>query len=409
MKKFKLPTSYKSNIIESTRQLREKIDPRKKDISPTIIELENIHFYIGRHFGFCYGVKNAIEICYSALKNNPHKNIYLLSEMIHNQIVNNDLLEKGISFIMDTKGKQLIDWNTITSDDIVIIPAFGTSLEIIQILKEKNINTEKFDTTCPFVSKVWNRAELIAKKGYTIIVHGKANHEETRSTFSRAQKHGATIIVENIKDVQLLCQLMITKDEITFQNHFKNKYSKSFDFKTDLSKIGVVNQTTMLASETKDIISLFTNTFENLYGKEYAQDHIANTRDTLCYATNENQESTISLLENNVDLAIIVGGYNSSNTTHLVELSTKKTNTFFINSEEKISLDNSILHFDIDKGKEVLTKKFLPNRKCKVILTSGASCPDVILEEIMIKLAKIKNQPLNKNAILDKIRLRYNN
>ena len=279
----------------------------------------------------------------------------------------------------------------------------------MKIGKEKNISIEKFDTTCPFVAKVWNRAELIAKKGYTIIVHGKANHEETRSTFSRAQKHGATIIVENIKDVQLLCQLMKDNDEVTFQKQFKNKYSKAFDFKNDLTKIGVVNQTTMLASETKHIINLFTNTLEELYGKDSIQDHIANTRDTLCYATNENQESTISLLNNNVDLAIIVGGYNSSNTTHLVELSSKKTNTFFINSEKKISLDNSILHFDIEKQQEVLIKNFLPKKKCKVILTSGASCPDIILEEIMIKLAEIKNQPLKKDVILEKIRLRYNN
>ena len=407
MKKFNLPNSYTSSIIESTRELREKIDPRKKDISPTIIELENVNFYIGRHFGFCYGVKNAIEICYKALDNYPQKKIYLLSEMIHNQIVNNDLLEKGVSFIMNTQGHQLIEWNVVKSDDIVIVPAFGTSLETLQILKEKNIKIEKFDTTCPFVSKVWNRSELIAKKGYTIIVHGKANHEETRSTFSRAKKHGPTIIVENIKDVKLLCKLMKNPNDTTFQMHFKNKCSKSLNTKTDLIKIGVVNQTTMLASETKEIINLFTNTLQDLHKKDDVQEYIANTRDTLCYATNENQESTISLLTHNVDLAIIVGGYNSSNTTHLVELASKKTNTFFINSAKKISLENHIKHFDIETKKEVLTKSFLPNKKCNIILTSGASCPDIILEEIMIKLAQIKNQELNKETILNKLKIKY--
>ena len=406
MKKFDIPSNYSANIIDSIRRIREKNDPRKKDISPSIIQLEKIDFYIGRHFGFCYGVKNAIEICYNAIKNYPNKKIYLLSEMIHNQLVNQDLKENGISFIMDTQGKQLIKWDLISENDIVIIPAFGTSLEVLKILDAKNIKTEKFNTTCPFVSKVWNRSKAIAKQGFTTIIHGKANHEETRSTFSRAKKYGPAIIVETMDDVHNLCTLI--KDN---QNEksilFENKISPKFDFNTDLKKVGVVNQTTMLASETKKIIELITTTFQEIHQKEDVQNYITNTRDTLCYATNENQESTIELLKHNVDIAVVVGGYNSSNTTHLTELSSQKVPTFFINSSEKIFLNNSIKHFDIHTKKEVLTHNFLPKKECKIILTSGASCPDIIIEKVMMKISKIKTKNLDIERLVELFEKKY--
>mgnify|MGYP001260171787 CR=1 FL=1 len=406
MKKFNIPSNYSANIIDSIRKIRDKNDPRKKDISPSIIQLEKIDFYIGRHFGFCYGVKNAIEICYNAIKNYPDKKIYLLSEMIHNQLVNQDLQENGISFIMDTKGKQLIKWNQISNEDIVIIPAFGTSLEILNILSEKNINTEKFNTTCPFVSKVWNRSKTIATQGFTTIIHGKANHEETRSTFSRAKKHGPAIIVETIDDVYSLCEI-IKNNKSERKKIFKNKVSPGFDFNKNLKKVGVVNQTTMLASETKKIITLITTTFQEIHQKKDVQTYIANTRDTLCYATNENQESTIELLKNDVDIAVIVGGYNSSNTTHLAELASEKVQTFFINSSEKIFLNNSIKHFDIHTKQEIITHNFLPKKKCKIILTSGASCPDSIIEKVMRKISQIKTDHLNIHEILDVFEQKY--
>ena len=391
MKKFNIPKNYSADIIQNIRSSRELKDPRKKDLSPSKIVIQNIEFYIGRHFGFCYGVKNAIEICYNAIEKYPNKKIYLLSEMIHNQLVNKDLKENGVAFIMNTQGEQLIPWNKITSSDIVIVPAFGTSLETLEILKSKKINTEKFDTTCPFVAKVWNRSKAIADKGFTTIIHGKAEHEETRSTFSRAKKHGPAIIIETMDDVYDLCEI-IKNNNSPKKKLFHNKTSDFFDFSKDLKKIGVVNQTTMLASETKKIISLITNVFQEIHNKDNVQDYVANTRDTLCYATNENQESTIELLKTKADIAIIVGGYNSSNTTHLVELASEKLTTFFINSSKKIFKDNSILHFDINSKKEILSKKFLPQKKCKIILTSGASCPDVILEKIIRKISLIKKK-----------------
>ncbi|MBE37724.1 MAG: 4-hydroxy-3-methylbut-2-enyl diphosphate reductase [Flavobacteriales bacterium] len=408
MKRFNIPLFYESNIIEEIRRIRERYDPRKKNLEPSIVKLNKIDFYIGRHFGFCFGVKNAIEICYQAIANNPNKKIYLLSQMIHNQVVNQDLIENGISFIMDTNGNQLIEWTEIKKHDIVIIPAFGTSLETLKILEEKEIETKKFDTTCPFVSKVWNRSREIARKGYTIVIHGKAKHEETRSTFSRAKKYGPSIIVENIEDVKLLCDILKNKKNThLFKDKFKDKYSPNFNFIKDLDKIGVVNQTTMLASETQQIINLFTEEFKKIHTDSPISNHIINTRDTLCYATNENQESTLKLLKYKVDLAIIVGGYNSSNTTHLAELASKKVKTYFINSEQKISLDNSITHYDYIQKKEIKSVNFLPTKKCKIILTSGASCPDVVLENIMLKLSEIKKEIIDKNNIINRFESTY--
>ena len=226
MKKFNVPQYYNSPIIDEIRKIREKYDVRKKDISPSIIKIGTLSIYIGRHFGFCYGVKNAIEICYEAIHNYPHKKKYLLSQMIHNQMVNQDLEENGISFIMNTNGKQLIPWEKIKKNDIVIIPAFGTSLEVLDILNKKGIDTKKFDTTCPFVSKVWNRAEKISQNGYTTVIYGSANHEETRSTFSRLKKYGPTIIVENMEDVKFLCQVISKK-----YNVIKIKKNRHFFFK----------------------------------------------------------------------------------------------------------------------------------------------------------------------------------
>ena len=410
MKKFNVPLYYQSNIIEEIRKIREDYDPRKKDLSPSIIHIGELEFYIGRHFGFCYGVKNAIEICYQLIKQYPKNKIYLLSQMIHNQIVNQDLQDNGVSFIMDTMGTQLIPWEKINKNDIVIIPAFGTSLETLKILQEKKINTEKFNTTCPFVSKVWNRLGQISKQGYTVVIYGTANHEETRSTFSRASQYGPTIIVENTAEAHLLCDFIKHEKNLSkIDEVFQKKWSKNFNTNTDLIKLGVVNQTTMLASETEKIINLFSDAFKTKHKTDDISDYIANTRDTLCYATHENQESTINLLNNNVDFTIIAGGYNSSNTTHLVELASKKTTTFFINSADKISMNNSITHFDIITKKEVTTDHFLPKKKCKIILTSGASCPDIILENIMLKIAEINKEPIIEKEIITRFKQDHEN
>jgi len=183
MKQFNVPGEYRSPLIGNIKQRRKEQDKLKKDFSPTLLDIGDLQIYLARHFGFCYGVENAIEIAFRTIDENPGKRIFLLSEMIHNPQVNADLLSKGVQFLQDTKGKQLIAFDTLTKDDVVIIPAFGTTLEIEAILEAKGIPTEKYNTTCPFVEKVWNRSEQIAKKGYSIVVHGNLNMKKPEPHF----------------------------------------------------------------------------------------------------------------------------------------------------------------------------------------------------------------------------------
>ena len=328
------------------------------------------------------------------MEENTDKRVFLLSQMIHNQEVNEDLQQRGIKFIMDTDGTQFISWEEIKSNDIVIIPAFGTTREIEHLLLDKGVDVQQYNTTCPFVEKVWNRAGKIAKEKFTTIIHGKPNHEETRATFSHSASEGPAIIVRDIKDAKKLgAYITGDGDADNFQEEFALKFSVGFNPKKDLEKVGVVNQTTMLATETQAIADYFKKLMITKYGIENIQDHFADTKDTLCYATNDNQDATYQLLETDADLAIVVGGYNSSNTSHIVELCERKFPTFFINSEKEMLDRNTIRHFNYHEKKMLTTPNFLPQKKpVKIILTSGASCPDTVVDRVMEKiLAQFKN------------------
>ncbi len=388
MKAFNVPEFYRSPIISKIKQYRKIQDPRKKDNSPTLLDFGPIQFLIARHFGFCYGVENAIEISFKALDENPGKRVFLLSQMIHNPDVNNDLTDRGVQFLQDTNGNQLISFDTLTSEDVVIIPAFGAPLNIIDILEKKQIKTEAYNTTCPFVERVWKKSETIGKDNYTIIIHGKYNHEETRSTFSRSDKHSRAIIVRDMDESKLLAEYILgAKPKEQFKIDFKDRYSENLDIERDLQRVGVINQTTMLASETQAIADFFKNIMVQKYGATDIFNHFADTRDTLCYATNENQDATYGLLETEADLAIVVGGFNSSNTSHLVELCERKFKTYFISSEKEIIDANTIHHFDYPNKKNQISHSFLPNKRpIRIILTSGASCPDSIIEGVIHKL-----------------------
>ncbi len=388
MKTFDIPVFYRSPVISKIKNSRKINDPRKKDYSPTELNFGPVIFYIARHFGFCYGVENAIEISYRAIEENPDKRIFLLSEMIHNSDVNNDLINRGVKFIMDTSGRHIIDWSELKSDDIVIIPAFGTTLEIEHKLSSVGIDPLKYNTTCPFVEKVWNRADSLGKENFTIIVHGKYKHEETRATFSHSKESAHTLIIRDIEEAKVLGQFMnneITKKD--FFNIFEGRFSIDFDPDIHLERIGVVNQTTMLATETQAIADYLKDIIKSKFGADNIQDHFADTRDTLCYATHDNQKATYGLLDKDADLAIVVGGYNSSNTSHIVELCEKKLPTYFISSADKIISKELISHFNIHNQIELSTDKYLPETEpVKIILTSGASCPDSIVDEVLQKI-----------------------
>lgn len=388
MKNFNIPNIYRSSFITKIKNARKDFDPRKKDFTPELLNFGHVRFYLARHFGFCYGVENAIEIAYKTIEENPGKRIFLLSEMIHNPGVNNDLLNLGVKILMDTSGKQLINWNELTGDDIVIIPAFGTTLEIEQKLNDIGINPYQYNTTCPFVEKVWNRSNQLGDDDFTVIIHGKSYHEETRATFSHSRTKTASLIVKNIEETKLLASFILNENSgEKFYKTFAGKFSEGFNFKKDLQKIGVVNQTTMLATETQAIADLLKDTMIKKYGTENLKEHFADTRDTLCYATNDNQEATYGLLKADAEFAIVVGGYNSSNTSHIAELCEEKLPTYFISSEENILSDKSISHYDLHNRREIETENYLPQKEViNILLTSGASCPDAVVEAVLRKL-----------------------
>lgn len=376
----------------------------KKDFSPTLLDLGNLKIYVARHFGFCYGVENAIEIAFRTIEENPGKRIFLLSEMIHNPQVNADLIERGVQFLQDTYGKQLVAFDRLTADDVVVIPAFGTTLEVEEKLRRIGIPIRNYDTTCPFVEKVWNRAEQIAGKKYTIIVHGKPTHEETRATFSRAEAAGPAIIVNDMEEAVLLSKFITgEKGPEDFHALFGGKISEGFDMCKDLEQVGVVNQTTMLAADTQAIADFFRQVMTQKYGltSTEVETRFADTRDTLCYATNDNQSAVTTLLETDADLAIVIGGYNSSNTSHLVELCEKKLPTYFINDDENILSATAIQHYNLHRKALITTPDFLPPiSPVRILLTSGASCPDALVERLINKLGGLIDAGYDPGALV---------
>src|ERR1044071_3044679 len=260
MKSFEVPIIYRSPLISAIKKRRKEDDKMKKDFSPTLLDFGALQIYLARHFGFCYGVENAIEIAFKTVEENPGKRIFLLSEMIHNPQVNEDLHAHGIQFLQDTYGEQIIPFEELTADDIVIIPAFGTTLAIEEKLNRIGIPTAKYNTTCPFVEKVWNRSEQIAQKGYTIVIHGKPKHEETRATFSHAASNAPSIVVNDMKEtIELAKYITGEKTEEDFYYEFAGRYSPGFKV-SDLQHIGVVNQTTQLATDTQAIADYLKQT-----------------------------------------------------------------------------------------------------------------------------------------------------
>ena len=408
MKDFAIPAFYRSSFITRIKNARKDSDPRKKDFSPTTLDFGPVRIIMARHFGFCFGVENAIEISYKAIEENPDKRIFLISQMIHNPVVNNDLQERGINFIMDPSGKLFIDWEDLKPDDIVIIPAFGTTIEIENRLKRIGLEVRRYDTTCPFVERVWTKSDKLGQEGFTVIIHGKARHEETKATFSHAVRNSPSLIIRNLKEARVLGDIILGKFPVNeFYKVFEGRFSDGFNPVLHLDKFGVVNQTTMLASETQEISTYLKQIMIEKYGAENLSSHYADTRDTLCYATNDNQQATLSLLEQDADLAIVVGGYNSSNTSHIVQLCEQKFPTYFINTEKEIESPQRIWHYNFGQRKRVFTDNYLPpERPVEIVLTSGASCPDSQVEKVIDRLvsffpdAKTKRDILNDNHLI---------
>lgn len=388
MKTFEIPDFYRSHLISKLKSFRKLQDPRKQDFSPSLLDYGNMEIVLPRHFGFCYGVENAIEICYQALNDHPNQQVYLLSQMIHNQEVNDDLEDRGILFLQDTHGNELLSLDKLVPGDVVVIPAFGTTVEMIKLLEDKGLDVKAYNTTCPFVEKVWKRSNKLGDQEFTVVIHGKPEHEETRATFSHSKEKTHSIVVKNMAEAILLGQYVKGEKDLSgFGEQFEGRCSKGFDPSKHLSKLGVVNQTTMLATETQAIADHLKACVVARYGEDNYKEHFADTRDTLCYATNDNQQATYGLLEKGGDIALVIGGYNSSNTSHLVELCEEKMPTFFIKNEHEIESLDLLRSFNWRTSEHQESSKWWPDvSNPRFIVTSGASCPDAVVERVIEKL-----------------------
>jgi len=389
-KKFDIPEIYQSPIIQKVKDANKVVDPTKKDLEPSVLDFGPVRFYVPRHFGFCYGVENAIDIAYKTVQENPDKDIYLLSEMIHNPTVNEDLQARGVKFLFETDGTELIPIETLDEDDIVIVPAFGTTLKIQEKLKEQGIDPYEYNTTCPFVEKVWRRGKQLGKKGYSLVIHGKHRHEETRATFSHSANHSECVVVLNPEEAQILADILTgDRPKSDFEEYFGHKSTDGFDPHEALKHFGVINQTTMLATETEEVMQILKEAAIEKYGEADILDHFADTSDTLCYATNENQSATLALAETDADFSIVVGGYNSSNTMHLVEILEDVFPTYHVRDAEEIDSPSEIKHFNQWDKEIKQTTDWLPTDKeepVNIAITSGASCPDVLVDEVILKV-----------------------
>ena len=388
-RQFDVPAFYRSPIVTRVKAARTAADPRKKDLSPSVLDFGPLRVKLARHFGFCFGVENAIEIAYRALDENPDMaaagRIFLLSEMIHNPHVNEDLLARGIRFLRTTSGEPLLPLDTLTPGDLVIVPAFGAPTEVLDDLSSRGVDVQAYDTTCPFVVRVWKKGASIGAKGYTVIVHGKRTHEETRATFSRAAASAPVVVVRDEAETEALAAVIEGREDAAFfWDHFTGKTSEGFDPARDLARLGVVNQTTMLASETAAIAERIRQAVVTRDGDDA---NIADTSDTLCYATKENQDATEALIASGADVAIVVGGYNSSNTSHLVELCEDAgLPTYFVSDADQLISPSLVRHFDWRTKTPRETADWLPEvdgRPLDVILTAGASCPDALLDAVI--------------------------
>ena len=393
-RQFDVPDFYRSPVVSRVKAARRAEDPRKKDLSPSVLDFGPLQVKLARHFGFCFGVENAIEIAYRALEEHPEMaaggRIFLLSEMIHNSHVNDDLRERGIRFLRTTNGEQLIPFDDLRPDDLVIIPAFGAPPEVVADLRARGIAPETYDTTCPFVVRVWKKSAHIGTRGYTVIVHGKRNHEETRATFGHAKEDAPVIVVRDLLETEALAAFIEGRATTQFfWDCFADRTSPGFDPERDLARLGVVNQTTMLATETAAIAERVR---EAIVARDGDDGAFADTSDTLCYATKENQDATLALIASGADIAIVVGGYNSSNTSHLVELCEDAgLPTYFIADAGEMVSPREIRHFDWRKKEPRTSTDWLPleasgDEPLNVLLTAGASCPDALLDEVIRRL-----------------------
>src|SRR5438034_986578 len=343
---------------------------------------------LAKEFGFCYGVERAIDLAYAARKVYPDQPIYILGEIIHNPEVNDQIRAMGIKFL---SGKEKdADIEDLKKDDVVIIPAFGTEVATMKQLEAKGCRF--VDTTCGDVMSVWKRVRQYANDSVTSIIHGKAWHEETKATSSRAMANGGGhyLVVFTLAETDYVCNYILSGgNKAEFLNKFKGAYSAGFDPDVHLQAIGVANQTTMLRGETEEVQRRLKSAMEKKYGAAEVDKHFR-FFDTICGATQDRQDALEKLLREPMDLLIVVGGYNSSNTSHLAEMGEKVLPTFFIKNAAKMVSERLIIHYNVHRQQEVDTRDWLPSGKITVGITAGASCPNNLIEDAIRRLFELK-------------------
>lgn len=345
--------------------------------------------HLARQFGFCYGVDRAVELAYETCRHFPDKRIFLTTEIIHNPTVNQMLSDMGVRFL--SGGYKNADIGEISRDDVVIVPAFGTTVAELKSLHD--IGCTLVDTICGSVVNVWKRVERYAQEGYTSVIHGKYCHEETQATSSRVTmfEGGHYLVVLSDQDAQYVCEYIVKGgDKADFLKRFEGAISPGFDPDSHLSRIGVANQTTMLSSESLHIASLLRQALVKRYGEaEIGSRYMA--FDTICSATQERQDAIISMKEKKPDLILVIGGYNSSNTTHLQEIAMKYARSYHINSSDCLIDRKSVRHQPFGLKTETVTENWLPEGEIAIGITAGASTPNRVMGEVLEAVLKFKD------------------
>jgi 4-hydroxy-3-methylbut-2-enyl diphosphate reductase len=407
---------YQSKLCAAIKKLARTHE--RTAAAPVALDFGAVQYLLPSHFGFCLGVKNAIERAYETLAENPGRRVFMLSELIHNPFVNEDLLRRGLRYLQTDKGKPyLVDgrvsqsaagettlWDTLAPEDIVIIPAFGATDDDKRRLVRKGVPVYQYDATCMLVEKVWKAARSLGQEGYTVVIHGKHEHEETKATFSNARRHAHAVIVRNLEETRRLGEIISSTDaaeRTRFYTEFAGKYTPGFDVDRHLDRIAVVNQTTLLMNETLEIIDHLRAVYSGKYGDTTAALRVGGggKRDTLCYATQVNQDALGRALAEPLDAAFVIGGKNSSNTYQLHRLCEQRLGkrAFFIQSEANILSRDAVEHYVFPAKGPVgghaagnveihPLPPIDPARPFRVLLTGGASCPDGIIQQVITRI-----------------------
>jgi 4-hydroxy-3-methylbut-2-enyl diphosphate reductase len=374
---------YRSTLVERIRA------------SGNVLSAPGLTIKLAKEFGFCYGVERAIDLAYAARRSFPaEKPIYLLGEIIHNPEVNDQIRAMGIRTISNKPNDT--ELAMLQREDVVIIPAFGTEVATRRKLEEKGCLL--VDTTCGDVMSVWKRVRQYANDGVTSIIHGKADHEETRATSSRArdtQGNGHFVVVYDLREADMVCDYIRRKgDRAAFLEKFAKACSDGFDPDFHLGKVGVANQTTMLRSETEEVQRRVR---EAVVVRDGNADNFR-VFDTICGATQERQDALLELLSNPPDLMLVVGGYNSSNTTHLADMAAEKTPTYFVGNAACLDSVETIRHFDMHAKHEIATANWMPSGPVSLGITAGASCPGNLIEDVLRRFLELRGIPLKESA-----------